>query len=147
MGVGMRQDVIDEMIALLKGAITSAQEVLDYKPDKLDGKTPVIALESLGSAFPPLTQQGVQSEHDFAILVFVKRTDPQASPPWTARDAEKQLNEINEQIKTFIKSGGGNTTAWGAMDLKEKSRISYFKPEGGVTYLEEDYPITVFVYS
>lgn len=140
-----RQDVVNSLLAALAGAIPSAQEVLDYKPDDLAGKTPVIALESLGSRFAPLTPLGVSAEFHFSINVFVVRVDKESG--WTARQAEQKLNEINEQVRTFIEVNGGNTIAWASIGMAERSTISYFIPEGGTAYLLETYPIIVTVYA
>ena len=139
-----RQDVVDTLIAGLRGTITSAQEVLDYKPSRLDGQTPVVVLESTGSRFKPLTASGVQAEHHFALLVLVRRSDPDSG--WTEHDAEQMMNSISEQVKTFIETGGGNTITWGALEMVDGSSVAYFVPEGGIVYLQETYPLVVRVY-
>lgn len=122
-------------------AVVASGNVYSHRVFDPQGASPIVGVFSISSSRPTMTFQGAQSIFRFGIEVWVR---VQATS-WTAANAEDRLDLIEKYIADYIMDNR-STSNWDAIEPDEEgSTVTDFEV-GGVPYLHEIIPLTVYVH-
>jgi hypothetical protein len=122
-----RKDIREAFTTLLRQYATSASEVLDYQPGKLD-TSPVACVSSGGSNRPPLTFSGNQTTVYLDIDVFVLAAHPD-DVTYTQAEAEDMLDHVEHEIADMV-SQHQETLIWNTLDYADRSQTDFVVLDG-----------------
>jgi len=135
----IRQALVTGLTTALAASVNAAR-VVGYQPT-MQGDFPWVAVLSDGSQRPELTFQGTSVKFFLNINIFVVRK----ASGLTEEQAESLLDDLEALVAQYIETNRGNSTNWNALEYSDRSRVSWFIPQGGETYLMESIPIIVTV--
>lgn len=107
--------------AALVGGDKLAQQVLNYKSDDFDGKSPVVVVGSRGSDRDKMTQVSVvNTDILLYIYTFVLYTD---GDTWTAALSEDRLDAIEKIITDVFVDNFYDSGNWKSIGFDQQSQV------------------------
>lgn len=138
-----RRDAREFLATLIRAQSVLAQAVFAYLPSDFAGASPIIVVTGAGSERPRMTLRGTKTVFHLVVETFVLYSDPDATPPWTAKDAEDTMDGLENEIAQIASDNGANSH-WSLLTYETTSNVSKVNV-GGVAYLYEAIPLNVEV--
>ena len=95
-GVPNRKDAREDLKAKIQAALTDLQEILDYAPGKLSGKSPFAVVTSGPVQYELLTD--VERQQFAFYVAFYVRSDGATGSGYTAEDAQDMLDNLAQDL-------------------------------------------------
>lgn len=138
-----RRSAREAIATLIRAQSTLTQLVFAYLPSDFGGASPVVVVTGTGSERTRTTFQGIKAQFHLVVETFVLYADPDATPPWTAKDAEDTLDGLEADIATIV-SNNPTGSCWQSLIYETVSAVSKVTV-GGVAYLYEAIPLVAEV--
>ena len=137
-----RETVRDALVVLLDAKLDGiVYEVVGHKLTSIEGKSPVVAVNSFGSDRPRMTFQGNQTKFHLIISSLVLASD---EATWTPALAEDKLDIIEKNIAEVIQDNQ-ITGDWKVLEYAGSSVVGDVALEGK-PYIIEEIEIIATVY-
>ena len=138
-----RQIVREAVASLIRSKATIAQAVYEYMPSDFGGASPVVTVTGSSSERPRMTLRGAKTIFHLVAETWVLYADPNATPPWTERDAENTLDALEAEVARIVEKNS-SSEYWSGLFYETASAVSKITI-GGVAYLYEAIPLIVEV--
>ena len=136
----IRQAMVTGLQTALAASVDSSR-VVGYQPT-IKAEFPWVAVLSDGTQREAFSMQGNFAKFYFNINVFVVRK----ATGLTEEQAESLLDDLEALVAGYIETNRGNTANWASLDYGDRSRVNWFVPQGGETYLMETIAVVVTTY-
>lgn len=126
-----RKAARETLAAVLKGAMTTCEEVNAYFKSDPAGQSPVLCIHSLSTMAVTLSFQGNRATYGFDIIVYVRRSGTGI----TEATAEDELDGVAHQLYQAVEANDCNAI-WQSLSYSEPS-MALPVDVGGIPYWME----------
>lgn len=131
MSLTSRKTIREEIAGVFTSALTAAQEVLDYPPSKLEGKSPVVSLHNGGTTPHFYGKDTNQIDHIFIVTIYINRE------AHGAEGAEDLLDTLYTAVIQAVRDNVAGTD-YSELDVDESQSQPAFSIIDGVPYRTEE---------